>query len=337
MARWKGLFLLGSLPSPCKTLPPTLSCQAPISNRMQSFNSFFPLLQTRIPAAHLNFQSIPRETLHGPTESTMPETRNINLSTGSLTVVGTGIHLVADLTLAAKAWIEQADKVLFAVADPVTAEWLRTLNPTAEALPYNTDRQRRRETYREIVERILAEVRRGGRVCAVFYGHPGVLTDSAHSAIRQARGEGFEAQMLPGISAEDCLFADLGLDPGLDGCQSFEATDFLIRRRKFDPASALILWQIALIGNLAFYDKRAYRHGLTILVEVLQRFYNPDHEVIVYESAVYPVCESIILRLPLSRLPEASLTEVASLYVPPKAPAPVDQEMMTRLGISPTG
>jgi hypothetical protein len=37
--------------------------------------------------------------------------------------------------------------------------------------------------------------------------------------------------MLPGISAEDCLFADLGIDPGIYGCQSYEATDFLANGR----------------------------------------------------------------------------------------------------------
>ena len=192
------------------------------------------------------------------------------MKTGSLTVVGTGIQLVGHLTLAAKAWIEQADKVLFAVADPVTAKWLQTLNPTAEALPYNTNNQRRRETYREMVDRILAEVRQELNVCAVFYGHPGVFAYPTHEAIKQARHEGFRAQMLPGISAEDCLFADLGIDPGRNGCQSFEATDFLIRRRKFDPTSALILWQIAMTGNLGFYQKESLLRGLKVLNEVLE-------------------------------------------------------------------
>lgn len=252
---------------------------------------------------------------------------------GSLTIVGTGIQLVGDLTLAAQGWIEQADKVLFAVADPVTAEWLRTLNPTAEALPYNTHHPRRRALYQEIVERILIEVRRGLRVCAVFYGHPGVFTDPAHEAIRQARREGFPARMLPGISAQACLFADLDLDPGRNGCQSFEATDFLIRRRKFDPTSALILWQIAVIGNLGFHKERGPAYGLTVLSEVLATQYSPDHEVIVYEAAVYPVCQPMIQRLPLARLPEAQITEVSTLYVPPKGPAPVDVEMMARLGM----
>ncbi|MBI1923678.1 hypothetical protein HYR99_05455 [Candidatus Poribacteria bacterium] len=255
------------------------------------------------------------------------------MGTGSLTIVGTGIQLVGHLTLAAKAWIEQADKVLFAVADPATAKWLQTLNPTAEPLPRNTDHQRRREMHREMVDRILTEVRRGLRVCAAFYGHPGVFVHPAHEAIRQARRAGFSAQMLPGISAEDCMFADLGLDPGRNGCQSFEATDFLIRRRQFDSTSALILWQIALIGNLGFAKAGDSKRGLRVLTEVLETHYGPDHEVIVYEAAVYPVCKSLIQRISLAKLPDVQVTELSTLYVPPKAPAPVDNEMMARLGL----
>ena len=256
------------------------------------------------------------------------------MKTGSLTIVGTGIQLVSHLTLGAKAWIEQADKVLFALADPVTAKWLKELNPTAEALPYNKNNQRRRDTYREMTERMLSEVRKGLNVCAVFYGHPGVFADPAHAAIKQAREEGFQGQMLPGISAEDCLFADLDVDPGKNGCQSFEATDFLSQRRKFDPTSVLILWQIALVGNLGFYEQGGHVQGLKILAEVLEKDYGADHEVVVYEAAVYyPVCSPVIDRIPLSKLPEAKLTEVSTLYVPPKAMASVDRSMMARLGI----
>jgi uncharacterized protein YabN with tetrapyrrole methylase and pyrophosphatase domain len=258
----------------------------------------------------------------------------LDLKTGSLTVVGTGIQFIGHLTLAAKAQIEQADKVLFAVADPVTAKWLQTLNVTAESLPYNTNNQRRRETYQEMVDRILAQVREGLNVCAVFYGHPGVFAYPAHTAIKQARREGFRAQMLPGISAEDCLFADLSIDPGRYGCQSFEATDFLIRQRKFDPTSALILWQIATIGNLGFYREDSKLRGLTVLTEVLATYYSYDHEVIVYEAAVYyPVCEPVIQHIPLSKLPEVPVNLVSTLYVPPRSPALEDSEMMARLGM----
>lgn len=257
------------------------------------------------------------------------------MGTGSLTIVGTGIQLVGHLTLAAQAWIQQADKVLFAVADPLTAEWLRSLNPTAEALPYNMDNQRRRQTYNEMVARILNEVRLERNVCAVFYGHPGVFADPAHEAIRQARREGFRARMLPGISAEDCLFADLGLDPGKNGCQSFEATDFLVRHRRFDPHSALILWQIAFTGNQGFYQPGSQLHGLRILAEVLESYYGAEHEAIVYEASVYyPICEPLINQVSVGKLPEIQVTEVTTLYVPPKAPAPIDLEMVARLGLS---
>lgn len=254
---------------------------------------------------------------------------------GTLTIVGTGIQLVGHLTLAAQAWIKEADKVLFAVADPVTAKWLQTLNTTVEPLPYNTHNQRRRQTYQEMVECILAAVRQGGNICVVFYGHPGVFSDPAHEAIRQARQEGFHAQMLPGISAEDCLFADLGVDPGRNGCQSFEATDFLIRRRQFDPTSVLILWQLAMVGNLGFLKEDAPSPGLTILAEVLGQHYGLKHEVVIYEAATYyPICQPLIKWLPLSQLPKAKVSEISTLYVPPQAPAALDYEMMARLGIS---
>jgi uncharacterized protein YabN with tetrapyrrole methylase and pyrophosphatase domain len=257
------------------------------------------------------------------------------LKTGSLTVVGTGIQLAGHVTMAAKAWIEQADKLLFAVADPATAKWLATLNSTAEPLPYNRNNQRRKETYAQMVERILAEVRQGLNVCAAFYGHPGVFANPAHESIRQARQEGFRAEMLPGISAEDCLFADLGVDPGKHGCQSFEATDFLIRRRKFDPTSVLILWQIAFIGNRGFYEEGEHLQGLRILTEVLQNYYAADSETIIYEAAVYhPVCQSVIQRMPLDKLPEAKVTEISTLYMPPSPPLEIDMEMARRLGMS---
>src|SRR3970282_2169154 len=94
----------------------------------------------------------------------------------------------------------------------------------------------RYRTYREMADRILSAVRAGAQVCAAFYGHPGVFVRPSHDAIRRAPREGFPARMLPGVSAEDCLVADLGVNPGEIGSQSFEATDFLGYRRRFDSS-----------------------------------------------------------------------------------------------------
>ena len=71
----------------------------------------------------------------------------------------------------------------------------------------------RMHTYEAMVQHILAEVVASKRVVAAFYGHPGVCTYPTHESVRRARAAGLPARMLPAVSAEDCLFADLGVDP----------------------------------------------------------------------------------------------------------------------------
>jgi uncharacterized protein YabN with tetrapyrrole methylase and pyrophosphatase domain len=254
---------------------------------------------------------------------------------GSLTIVGTGILVGIQTTLGAKAAIEKADVVLYLVADTATAEWIQRLKPSAEALDYDTTQERRRGVYEKMVERILAEVRKGLDVCAVFYGHPGVFAYAPHKSIKLARQEGFRAHMQPGVSAEDCLIADLGVDPGMLGCQSYEVTDFLIRPRRFDTGTAMILWQVGAIGQLGFVDEHTETApGLAILVEVLAPHYGSDHRVYIYEASTDAAKPPRIEALPLALLPKARLTLISTLFVPAKKAAELDPVMMKRLGVS---
>ena len=123
-----------------------------------------------------------------------------------------------------------------------------------------------------------------------------------------------------------------GIDPGTSGCQSFEATDFLIFRRVFDPCVPLILWQIGVTGDLG-YTLKSSLNGLRILVEVLLQHYDPTHEVTLYEAAQYLNCEPIIQRVALAGVPEAEVTPSSTLYLPPKALGVPDHEMVARLGL----
>jgi uncharacterized protein YabN with tetrapyrrole methylase and pyrophosphatase domain len=254
------------------------------------------------------------------------------MRSGSLTVVGTGIRL-SQISMEARIAIESAQQVLYSVADAVTETAIKKLNSTAESLqPFYGPDKHCLVTYLEMVDRILFFVRKGLEVCVVFYGHPGVFVYSSHEAIRRARREGFWATMLPATSAEDCLFADLGIDPATSGCQSFEATDFLIRRRKFDPSSHLILWQIGQVGNWK-PEKQDCSTNLRTLVEVLEEHYSAKHRTVLYQAAQYASCDPIIQRVPLSKIPQASISPVTTLYVPPKTLAPIDYAMLDRLGI----
>lgn len=257
---------------------------------------------------------------------------------GSLTVVGTGIKLVAEVTAAGQAAIREADKVYFVAGDPVKATWLTRLNPSAESLhTLYTPGKSRRTTYQEMVEIILAAVRRGLTVCAVFYGHPGVFVSPSHRAIQQARREGYPAEMLPGISAENCLFADLALDPTATGYQRFEATSFLLYRRLFDPTCALVLWQIRAIGQPTFQPENPNRPGLQLLADTLRETYPPTHEVILYEAAQYAVIKPVIRRLPLAELPRAEVSLISTLYVPALAAPRPDPDMLKKLGLEQSG
>jgi len=257
-----------------------------------------------------------------------------HLKPGSLTVVGTGIQFAGQMTIEARAHIKQAEKVLFLVSDPITADWIKDINPSAESLYacYQLG-ESRMIAYEGMIERILYEVRKGLRVCAAFYGHPGVFVYPSHEAIKQARLEGYSAKMLPGISAEDCLFADLGVDPARTGCQSFEATDFLIHKRKFDTGCALILWQIGCIGDFTFSLEPYGTRGLHVLTEYLCQFYDATFSAVVYEAAEYPIFNPSIENVPLAKLPEAQISPISTLYLAPQTQAPLDDEMLERLGI----
>jgi uncharacterized protein YabN with tetrapyrrole methylase and pyrophosphatase domain len=255
---------------------------------------------------------------------------------GSLTVVGIGIRAPEQTTFEASLRIKMADEVYALVANLLAEYWIRGLNENTQTLNdlYSVNKERH-TTYREMVERILGAVRKNRQVCVVSYGHPGAFAYPFHEAIRRARAEGFSAEMLAGISAEDCLFAELGVDPAVAGCRSYEATDFLVRRRRMDTTSGLILWQIGVIAELGFKEQNAAwnRNGLSVLTETLLEAYASDHEVVVYEAARLPVCSSKIARIPLERLPQTAVGAMATLYVPPMEQPEADEAMLRRLGL----
>jgi uncharacterized protein YabN with tetrapyrrole methylase and pyrophosphatase domain len=256
------------------------------------------------------------------------------MNAGSLTVVGTGFGGYGQITFESASIIETAEKVLYLTDNRLTTDWIKRANPTSEPLySFYVGRPNRIQTYLEITNHILSFVRQNLRVCAVFYGHPGVFVFPSHEAIIRTREEGFEARMLPGISAEDCLFSDLGVDHGHSGCQSFEATDFLVRPRQVDVSVPVILWQIGGIGQID-HSLDPNNANVVILSEVLQSLYGAEHEVVIYEAAPYPLYDPVIQFVPLNGLASAGVTLRSTLYVPPKGPRMIDRAMVRRLGIS---
>ena len=238
---------------------------------------------------------------------------------GSLVVVGVGIGGIQQATPEATAHMVSAQQLFYLIVDPVTELWIRSLNPTATSLAdLYAPGKPRLKTYREMTERMTRPVMEGTDVCAVFYGHPGVLVYPARQAVRAVRRAGLPARVVPAISAEACLYADVGLDPGTHGVQSFEATDFLLYRRRIDPTSALILWQIGVLGDTSNRDPaEPYRvDRMNVLVRRLLRDYPRTHRVVVYAASTFPTRPPEITRVPLHGLARTPIGPMTTLYVP---------------------
>jgi uncharacterized protein YabN with tetrapyrrole methylase and pyrophosphatase domain len=251
-----------------------------------------------------------------------------------LVVVGTGIQWASQTTLAAQRAMQLADRVLFAVADPWAARWIREISPNAEALDYPRNGRSRRSIYKTMVDRIIAELSTNARVCAVFYGCPAVLTQPAHDAVRRARECGYEAFMLPGVSFLECLFVDLAIDPGREGCQVVEGSNFLLGGRVPDIHSHLVLCQIGMIGNRMAFEPSAQpliRGTLGLLQRRLMRHYPPEHPLVIYEAARQPGEHPRMERLRLDQLCGAWVSGISTLYVPPACPAVLDEEVLAEL------
>ena len=282
-------------------------------------------------------------TTHGKTEASQqpggatkapPQNKS-----GSLVVVGTGIRTVGQLTLEAIAWMRAADSLLYGVGDPVAEAVAKRLNPDGafSLTVYYEEGQQRIYAYNAMVEHILRSVRAGNKTVAAFYGHPGVFAYPSHESIRRARSEGYPARMLPGVSSEDCLFADLGVDPAVGGCQSYEATDFLMSGPRIDPSSQLILWQIGTLGDSTYQSQKYDTRSMPLLVQRLAQSYPLTHPVTVYEAAVWPGTEPMIAPIPLYSLSEFPLTAGMTLYVPPaqsRTPNPPREAMPAGEGMT---
>lgn len=251
---------------------------------------------------------------------------------GSIACVGLGMTLGSHVTPLSRSHIEQADVVFAALSDNVVEAWLGRMNSDVRSLqPYYADGKSRMITYREWVDVMMAEVRAGKRVCAVFYGHPGIFAWSPHKVIEVARAEGYRAHMEPGISAEDCLYADVGMDPGTFGCAHYEASQLLFFNRKIDNTAYLVLWQVGIVGDRTlgrFQTGGQYRQ---VLVDLLSRDYPLDHEVIVYRAATLPIYGPSIRRVALADLPGTEISLDETLVIPPSQSVTLNREILERV------
>ena len=254
---------------------------------------------------------------------------------GSLVVVGTGISVSGQMTLVTMNHIKQADIVYVAIPNKPGMEFVKSLNPNTHSLTdlYEQDKPRA-HTYKEMMQRIVEKVEAGFNVCAAFYGHPGVFVDPSHDAIAYLKTQGFKVLMEPGISAEDCLFADLGIDPATYGCQSYEATQFLLRKHTVNPYMTQIIWQAFSVGEFTSATAFSNQNAFALLLDKLLNYYPASHKAIIYEARTSPLFATNIEFCALNKLRIEKLNAVSTIVIPSLGLPDYDLSIIEKLGIN---
>ncbi|KAH7337828.1 tetrapyrrole methylase [Rhizoctonia solani] len=260
---------------------------------------------------------------------------------GSLIIAGSGIASVAHFTLETVSHLKNADKVFYLVNDPVTEAFIQENNPdTFDLVTFYSETKPRYHSYVEMAEIMLKEVRAGHKVLGIFYGHPGVFVHPSRRALFIARQENYEARMLPGISSEDYMFADLELDPAEFGCMTCEATELIARNRPLNTSVHNIIWQAGIVGvSTLEYQESKFQ----LLVDRLERDFGPEHKVVHYVGAIRmtPQAQSAMVVYSIQELRNPAVANFinsgSTLYVPPRlrdVPR-VDPDSATALGLPP--
>lgn len=155
--------------------------------------------------------------------------------------------------------------------EPVTKQWIERYSRLSESLePIYFSENDRQNSYDKIKDKILAEFETYDFITVVLYGHPTIFADPGLQSVIAAAMNSIETIILPGISIENCLYADLKIDPGQFGCFHVEATELLLYNKIIDPTAHLCIWQPGMIGNRSVPQSNQKSKHLNLLKHKLK-------------------------------------------------------------------
>ncbi len=109
----------------------------------------------------------------------------------------------------------------------------------------------------------------------------------------------------------------------------------VIRPRTVDVSSALILWQVGVVGHVDYQSGGYPNVHLGVLISKLESLYGPGHIVTVYRGAELPGVPPEVRSAPLPELASCLVTAASTLFVPPLHPPRLDEAMVAALGLAP--
>ena len=243
-------------------------------------------------------------------------------------VVGLGVLNVDHVTRETEAVLRRSNEVLYVDTGVATGTYLEGLCPRVTPL-YETsyaDDAPRLDAYARMAARVVDAAMDHPPVTFAMQGHP-IVGVYAPFLIRDLAGLlDLEVRVLPGISAMDCLFAELMVDPCVGGMQMYEATDLLLRRRPLQSDVPLFVWQIGCVETRLHTTRVSRPERFIRLRAHLLRFYPPQHQVTAAYSTPHPLMPSTIHRFALADICAYAhlLHPGFTLFVPPTHERPVE-------------
>ena len=232
--------------------------------------------------------------------------------------------------------MKKSDCVLYLLNEPAIKQWVHENNPRAiglEDIYYAAPL--RQQAYMALCDTVIEYQTKHEKLCFLLYGHPAVFSSTVNMLVNRLQGRpDCQVQILPGISALDCLFADLNIDPAQAGMQSYDATEFLLADQAIHPDTPLFLWQIGVLGlfqpiteesTLSDICQQKHRQALNLLTNHLLKYYPDTHKITLYTAAQYPGLPPETHSFSLAELANLSLPRLSILYIPTARKKSVNQ------------
>lgn len=251
-------------------------------------------------------------------------------------IAGLGIAALDQITLEVDRALEKSNQVFYVASGAGIEDYLKTKCETVVDLsPIAYQKfEDRGNAYRTMAVRVIeAALERRGPVTLALYGHPTIFAYPPFLIVQMAKAIGLSVKVLPGVSSMDCLFADLMIDPGMNGLLMYEATDMLLRNRPLIPDVPALIWQVGTLETALYINAPSKPERFARFYKHMMKFYSKDHVVKAYFSSVYPFAPPTVYSFALKDID--SHAEVLhggfTIYVPPEGVRPLDDTHLADL------
>jgi len=254
-----------------------------------------------------------------------------------IAIVGLGISGVHQITREVEETLRRTNEVFVTDMGVGVLEQLETLTPKVTDLTSRYQGGTHRILiYRRMASEVVAAALDHPPVAFATYGHPRMYCYPTTLIERAAMVLDLDVEVLPGISFLDTLLAELGVDPGFDGLQLYEATDVVVRRRPLQPDVNCVITQGPIVMDAYNRPGAPSEDNLRLMQDYLLEVYPAQHEAIFVVSKTHPLLDTIKQAVPIGKLAEVlgQGPNVGTLFIPPIRHRDVaSQELADRMSL----